>query len=206
MGAHVDQGLEHRRTRLRHPQRRRLLHHRTRPRVAPDRARAARPRARLLQRLPSPREPDPQPRHGPRRVLPVRLPLLRVQPRRLQEVRPRRGHLHPGRTPGDGARGGALRYLGRLGLVQHEPRRRAPHGVPRPSRAAPRPLPLRGVLGRGRQDDRVGHELEGVGGRLQRGLPRAGHSPAAAGRAGRHPRADRPVRAAQPLTSCRWAS
>ena len=44
--------------------------------------------------------------------VPVRLPLLRVQPRRLQEVRARRGHVHPGRAPGDGPGRGALRCLG----------------------------------------------------------------------------------------------
>ena len=79
------------------------------------------------------------------------------------------------------------------------PRLRAPRGVPRSRQPAPRSLPLRGLRHRRRHDDRVGHELEDLRRRLQRGLPRAGHPSAAAGVAGRHPRADRPVRAPQPL-------
>ena len=129
----------------------------------------------------------------------MRLPLLRVQPRRLQEVRAGRGHLHPGSPPGDGAGRSALRHLGRVRLVQHEPRLRAPRGVPRSRQQAPRPLPLRGLRHRPGPDHGVGHELENLGGRFQRGLPRAGHPSAAAGVARRHPRADRSLRAPQPL-------
>ena len=175
VGAHVDEGLECRGAGAGHPQRGGLLHDRAGARVVPDRAGGAGQGASVLQRLPPPREPDPQPRHGPRRELPVRLPLLRVQPRRLEEVRAGRGHLHPGRSPGDGPDRDSLRHLGGLGLVQHEPGRGAARGVPGRAAGAHRPVSLREDVHRPGQDHRVGHQLEGLGGRLQRGLPRAGH-------------------------------
>ena len=56
VGAHVDEGVAARRPRARHARARRLRRDRDRPRIDPHRAAEGRRRARLLQRLPAPRQ------------------------------------------------------------------------------------------------------------------------------------------------------
>ncbi len=153
----------------------------------------------LLQRVPAPRQPAAAHGRRQRRLVQVPVPSLGLRARRLVQAHSRPRHVPAGCPALPWPQGTALRGVGRLRLVQPRPGRGSAARVPRPGAPAPRAVPLRQDGAHPRHHRRVELQLEGVGGRVQRELSRAGHPPAAHVVPARPGHPDRLLRAPQPL-------
>ncbi len=150
-----------------------------RPRVGADRPAAGRQGARVLQCLPASRQSAAPDGRRQRADVQVPVPPLGIRSRRRVQAHPGPRHLPAGRTALSRARRAAVRHLGQLRVVQPGPASRPAARVPRPDAAPPRSVQFPQDGAHARHHRRVELQLEGVGRRVQRELPRAGHPPAA---------------------------